>query len=208
MNYLYFLTWPLAYLVGGINFGIIISKLFFKEDVRKSGSGNAGATNMLRRFGKLPAALVFVGDMFKGAAVVLFAKWATGHDESLIYVVLVAGFLTVIGHIFPIYFKFKGGKGVATTLGVILAVEPVAAAVLLGVFLIITITTRYISLGSIISALLLPVSMFILAYNRGEPVLARVLFGAVLAILIIYMHRQNVARLLKGTENKVSAGKR
>lgn len=205
---MYYLMLPLAYLVGGINFGIIISKLFYKEDVRKSGSGNAGATNMLRRFGKLPAALVFIGDMIKGAGVVLLAGWATGHDEKLLYVVLAAGFLTVIGHIYPLYFKFKGGKGVATTLGVVLAVEPVAAAVLLGVFLIIAITTKYISLGSIISAILLPVSMFLLPYFRGEPVLPRVLFGAVLAVLVIFMHRQNIARLLKGTENKISAGKR
>ncbi len=205
---MYYLMLPLAYLVGGINFGIIISKLFFKEDVRKSGSGNAGATNMLRRFGKLPAALVFAGDMIKGAGIVFLAGRATGYDEKLYYIVLASGFLTVIGHIFPLYFRFKGGKGVATTLGVILAVEPIAAAVLLGLFLVLAITTRYISLGSVVSAVLLPVSMFLLPYFRGEPTIPRVLFGVALAVLVIFMHRQNIARLIKGTENKISAGKR
>lgn len=201
------LVWVPAYLIGGINFGIIISKFLFKEDVRKSGSGNAGATNMLRKFGKLPAALVFVGDMAKGALVVLLARWVTKDDESLYYAVLAAGFLTVIGHIFPLYFKFKGGKGVATTLGVILAVEPLAAVILLCLFLIIAAATRFISLGSLISAALLPVVLAAFSYFRGGSVLERTIFGAALAVLIIFMHRQNLKRLIKGTESKISAGK-
>ncbi len=203
----YYLILPLAYLVGGVNFGIIISKFFFKKDIRQSGSGNAGATNMLRTYGKAAAAVVFIGDVIKGAIIVLLARWATGGRQDIQYVVFLSGLLAILGHVFPVYFKFKGGKGVATTFGVILALEPIAALALFVVFIVIAVATKYISLGSVISAVLLPVGLIISAYIRGERIVEEAVFGVIVAVLVIFMHRQNIKRLINGTESKIKAGK-
>jgi len=196
--------------VGGINFGIIISKYVFKKDVRGMGSGNAGATNMLRSFGKLSALAVFFGDMAKGAAVILLSRRLTVDKNGVCdwSVVLGAGLFVILGHIFPVYFRFRGGKGVATALGVLLAVEPLGALVLLALFIVIVAVTRYISLGSVASAALIPAVMYLTLFLRGEPALYKTAFGAAVAAILIFTHRQNIVRLKNRTENKISFGKK
>ena len=204
---MHFLAWPIAYLLGGLNFGIIISKLFYKNDVRKIGSGNAGATNMLRSFGKLPAVVVFIGDMAKGAAAVYIAKLLSHGEGSLEYVWLVSGFLVIIGHVFPAFFHFKGGKGVATAAGVVLYMQPLLAAAMVVMFLVISVTTKYISLGSLVSAALLPFAMFALHKINGDAAMPETVLCAAIAVLVVFMHRQNILRLIKGEENKISSKK-
>ncbi len=182
------------YLLGSLNFAIIISKIFYHDDIRKYGSGNAGMTNMLRTYGKLPAAATLICDMLKGALSVWFGMLIFADIGSAI-----AGLFVVLGHMFPCFYKFKGGKGVATTAMVVLATDPVTFLILFLVFLIIVIGTKYVSLGSVMCMLIYP---FVLAnfHNTGFNVLSAVIVAA----LVIFMHRSNIKRLREGKESKIS----
>ena len=183
----------IPYLFGSLNFAIIFSRLFFHDDIRKYGSGNAGMTNMLRTYGKLPALATLLCDMLKGAAAVivgrlLFADWGSA----------IAGLFVVLGHMFPLFYKFKGGKGVATTAMVVLATNPLVFAILMAMFLIIVIGTKFVSLGSVMCVMIYP---YLLSKFEVGP---NVLSGIVIAALVIFMHRSNIKRLLAGTESKIS----
>ena len=197
----------IAYLLGSISFGIIISRLEHKDDIRKHGSGNAGMTNALRVYGKRTAAFVFVGDFLKGTLCVYLCSIITG---SIIGAYL-AGLFVILGHLFPVYFGFKGGKGVATAAGAILALDPIVLLMLAVPFVLILFTTYYMSLASITVAVLFPIftaiRQFFWLKNPPEVCWITTIFAVVIGGLVIYMHRANIKRLCNGTENRLKAKK-
>ena len=199
-----------AYLIGSINPSIILSKLLGKEDIRTQGSGNAGTTNTLRVLGKGPAVLVLLIDVLKAVIAVLLGKWIItwGNTAEAVkiyndYALMASGIGVILGHNWPIYFGFKGGKGVATSLGVILVIEWRIGLICLVFALTLMLLSRMVSLGSISAAILYPVLVFILpgtAFNSRWLYLA---FAIVLALFVLFRHRSNIKRLLDGTENKL-----
>jgi len=181
-----------GYLFGSIPFGLILTRVAGTGDIRAIGSGNIGATNVLRTGHKALAAATLLGDMLKGAAAVLAMKWLGGSDAAL-----VAGLGAVIGHVFPVWLRFKGGKGVATYIGVLIAVAwPVAAAFGL-IWAAVAALTRYSSLSGLVASAATPVLLWLFA--GGKPAL---LF-LVLTVLIFVMHHANIARLAAGTESRI-----
>jgi len=195
---LYIIFIVVSYLVGSIPTGIIISRLMGKGDPRKAGSGNIGATNVGRTSGKLAGVLTLLGDVVKGALPV-FVAYQLAPESLLMSLVGLAAFL---GHLFPIYLGFKGGKGVATGLGVMVVICPLATLLSAIVFAAVAYFKRYVSLASMISAAMLPVFMSFLP--RGKNYVG---MGVVVAVLIIYKHKDNIKRLAAGTENKIGGGK-
>ena len=199
----------IAYLIGSINPSIILSKLLGKGDIRTQGSGNAGTTNTLRVLGKGPAALVLLIDVLKAVIAVLLGKWIItwGNTAEAIkvcndYALMASGIGVILGHNWPIYYGFKGGKGVATSLGVILVIEWRIGLICLVFALTLILLSRMVSLGSISAAILYPVLVFILpgaAFNSKWLYLA---FAVVLALFVLFRHKANIKRLLNGTENK------
>ena len=183
-----------AYLLGAIPFGLLVAKLN-GIDIRKEGSGNIGATNVLRVVGKGWGIFTMILDALKGFIPALFFPMLGGVDP--VYGVLF-GFVAIIGHTFPVYLKFKGGKGVATSAGMLLGVAPVAVGVGLLVFIITVIISRYVSLASILAA----ISVGVMAWVEGEKVLIVKIVLTVLSLLIVWLHRANIKRLLNGTENR------
>lgn len=199
------LTAVSGYLLGSINSAIIVSRLWQHDDIRKHGSGNAGATNMLRTFGKTAAALTTAGDILKAVLAVLLARAIF----NLFTVTLafdpgyIAGLFVLVGHIFPAYFRFKGGKGVMPALGIVLIVNPLAFAVMLVIALPILLIFRIVSLVSVLSAILLPIVTFVLGRLRHADPLAETLLTLSFSILVLYSHRENIKRLLSGTEKPI-----
>ncbi len=187
------------YLLGSMNFAIIISKTKYKSDIRNYGSGNAGATNMMRTFGKSAAGLTFLGDALKAFAAGLIGYLALGQ-----YGAYIAGLFCILGHMFPIYYKFKGGKGVVTAAISILMCNPLVFLVLLLLFVIIVACTKYISLASVMCMLLYPVILDRMEKWINGGTGAYVLIAILNAALVIFMHRENIKRLWHGKENKFS----
>ena len=202
----YILAALAAYLLGSLSFGVIISKLRYRDDIRRHGSGNAGATNALRTYGKFSAVLVLLGDFLKGTLAV-FIGGLLGADPALGS--LIAGLFAVLGHLFPVYFHFKGGKGVATAAGTILMLNPWVLAALVVPFVLIIALSRYVSLGSVSVAVLYPVFMLAagLLQKSGDTAVATI-FAAIVGGLVVWMHRSNIKRLLAGTESKLGAKKK
>lgn len=201
MSAVYVLVGLIAYLLGSINFAIIFSKKFAGFDVREKGSKNAGTTNVLRTVGKKAAVLTLLCDILKGVAAVIVAMlaaniWDEVDVDTLKYL---AGFFAIVGHTFPVYYGFKGGKGVATALGVLLVVNPQIGLSCLVFALVIMIATRWVSLGSIMAALLFPILTVIMTDNFGAK-----LISILIGLLVIFNHRTNIKRLKQGTENKLS----
>lgn len=195
----------LSYLIGSINFSIIISKKVAGFDVRKKGSGNAGTTNMLRTVGKKAALITLVCDILKGVISILLAlligKIAKEANNSIL--VQIAGILVIIGHTFPIFFKFKGGKGVATAVGVLLTTNWQIGLICLIFGLVLIALTRMVSLGSITAAILFPILVLFIKTNyivEGN----YFIYSLIIAVMVVFNHRENVKRLLSGTENKLS----
>ncbi len=197
-----------GYLLGSINAAVIVSRLYNKSDVRNYGSGNAGATNMLRTFGKKSAIITSVIDVMKGIVACVaggliahFLCANFGWDDGS----CVAGFFAVIGHNWPVYFGFRGGKGVLTAFAVMLMISPLAALCCLAVFVIIVASTRYVSLGSIIAAACLPGFIALFLFVFGKNIICLPFFTAIaLGFLVIIRHHSNISRLIKGTESKLS----
>ena len=194
-----------AYLIGSINFSIILSKKMAGFDVREKGSGNAGTTNMLRSVGKKAAAITLICDILKGVIAILIAiaigKIFKNTNGSLL--VQIAGVAVILGHTFPIFFKFKGGKGVATSLGVLIMSNWQIGLICLVFALILIALTQMVSVGSIAAAILYPVLTLFIPQNYIVPG-NYLIYSIVLAIIIVFNHRENVKRLLNGTENKIS----
>ena len=197
-----------AYFLGSISFSVIFSKKIGGFDVRTKGSGNAGSTNVLRTVGKKAAVLTLLCDCLKGVVAVLIAVIAGNIAKNLDKALLVqlAGIFVVLGHTFPVFFKFKGGKGVATSLGVILIVNWKIGLICLVFALLLMILTKFVSLGSVAAALLFPVLTIFIHTNyivSGN----YIIFGIILALFVIYNHRTNINRLLEGKENKLDFSK-
>lgn len=201
----------ISYLLGSINWALVISRLFYHDDVRKHGSGNAGTTNVLRTYGKKAAAFTFLGDGLKGVLAIVIACAIFGHPmvqgvEGVRYIHLVtaaylAALFAVIGHIFPIFSKFRGGKGFATFLFCALALNPAIALLLFAIFLILVLGAHYVSLGSIVTVAFYPIllSSFDRVYTHYG---VGTVFALLIAALVVWSHRTNIKRLINHTESK------
>ncbi len=197
-----------AYLLGSVDTGILISKYLYHDDVRSHGSGAAGMTNMLRTFGKKAAAMTAAGDVLKGVAAVCIGRWLFGFlpDNAAVspYLgVYMTAILAVVGHSKPIYFGFKGGKGVLVAGGAILAIQPILLPFLAAIFLLCLVPTGMVSLGSITMAASYPVLTLIYGLIRGLPagdLIVCVAGAAVMAVMVIWMHRANIQRIREGKE--------
>ena len=197
----YLLVIPIAYLLGSIPSGYLAGRWLAGIDIREHGSGSTGATNVLRHVGKTPALIVFLVDVFKGSAAVLVAKQLLGGDAHGWLVA--AGLLALAGHIWPIWLKGKGGKAVATGLGMLLGLLPAVGLASLGIFLLVLSFSRIVSLSSVVAALALPALIWIAGYSQTTAYMG---LGVLAALLVVWRHRGNIKRLLAGTEPKI--GKR
>lgn len=218
-----------AYLLGSLSFSIIVTKLLYKKDIRSFGSGNAGMTNVLRTFGKKAAALTITGDVLKGTVSVLFARFmfmGTGTTMNLnhaftmfgrdivysntlyleigLYIAVLGAFL---GHTFPLYFGFKGGKGVSVIAGAMLAVTPVKLLLALSIFFIIVFTSKIVSLGSVLAPPTYMIFTLIDVYIKGVVSVPNLIAAVVFPAGLIWTHRTNIKRLLNGTEYKFGQNK-
>ncbi len=199
----YILVAFIAYALGSINFAIILSKLRHNDDIRRHGSGNAGMTNMLRTYGKTDGILTFLGDALKTALAIFIGMLIVGSAHGGNYA---GGLFAILGHIFPCYYGFKGGKGVVASAMTILMLNPAVFGMLILVFVIVVAIWRYISLGSVICAMLYPMLTF--AVTRVSDKGPATLFALVIAILVIVLHKDNIVRLMQGKESKLSFGKK
>lgn len=208
----------IAYLLGSVNFAIIITSLFKKGDIRDYGSGNAGMTNVLRTVGKTAAALTLVGDFLKGIIAVLIMRalmnafvfgggsggfWSI-FAQAEIFSDYIAIYGALLGHVFPIFYKFKGGKGILVSFGAIVILSPPAAAVCLVTFIIVVVFTKYVSLGSIIAAVVFSIAIAASNLIFQNTLTYEVLMALPVSAMIIFMHRANIKRLLNHNENKIS----
>lgn len=205
----------IGYFLGSLNFSIIVVRLLKGEDVRKSGSGNAGLTNTLRCYGKGCALLTLIGDLGKGIAAVLISRLVCSLLEAGLtpendthYIGYIAGLFAILGHVFPLYYGFKGGKGVLVGVSVFLVVDPVVFAELIAIFVVVLIISKYVSLSSIIATFCCPFATFLTEYLISGTSLKLSLLYTVLAVpmaaMVIWMHRTNIQRLRNGCENKFS----
>ena len=207
----YIIVLIIAYLIGSINFSIILSKKIAGFDIREKGSGNAGTTNMLRAVGKKAALLTLVCDILKGVIPVVLAVLVGnianhfGAELRVEYMAQITGIATIIGHTFPLYYGFKGGKGVASSLGLVLIINWQIGLICLVFALLIMAITRMVSLGSISTAVLF---LVLTIFRIGEPYYIvqgnYIVFSLVLVLLVMFNHRTNIKRILDGTENKLS----
>jgi acyl phosphate:glycerol-3-phosphate acyltransferase len=184
-----------AYLLGSIPTGLLLGKAY-GIDVRKEGSGNIGATNLYRTLGRKIGVITLIGDCLKGLAPVLVAR-ACGLDVDQVALV---GLMAFCGHVFSVFLRFKGGKGVATALGVFLALSPLAVAIAVAVFALLLLKWRYVSLGSVSAAAVMPLALFLLGGGR-----VLLLVTAFIALIVIFKHRENIKRLVAGTESRFKA---
>jgi acyl phosphate:glycerol-3-phosphate acyltransferase len=195
---------PAAYLLGSIPFGLLLAQLFAQADVRRTGSGNIGAANVARVAGPLPGIFTLLLDTGKGALAVWLAAHFTGHRASTM---ILAGVVALLGHCYPIWLRFRGGKGVATALGVFLALSPLAALSALATFILVVAVWHYVSLGSVAAAAAMPLLMYLLWAPPHAPPLV-LTFGTLFATaLVIIQHRGNLQRLVRGTEPQFAFGK-
>ncbi len=201
----------IAYCIGSINFSVIFSKKFAGFDVREKGSGNAGSTNMLRSVGKKAAALTLICDVLKGVVAIVIAIILGNIFQDLNKELLlqIAGIAVVLGHTFPVFFQFKGGKGVATSLGILLMSNWQIGLICLVFGIVLIALTRMVSLGSCAAAVLFPVlTLFIndhyTVLTEGKQGNVYLVYSIILAIIVLYNHRSNIKRILNGTENKLS----
>lgn len=221
------ITAVISYLLGSLNFAIIICRLWKKTDIRTVGSKNAGFTNTLRVFGKGPAILTMIGDLSKGVVAVIigiaiFRLFNTGlivpdnlrdvvaEEYSTVFVGYVAGIFAIIGHIFPIYYGFKGGKGILVSCSILLVIDPITFCIEIPFFILIVIITRYVSVASISAAILYPITTFVTQTLNGTYpyVWLNVTLVAFTSVILIYMHKENIKRLRAGTENKFGKKKK
>lgn len=206
------LAFLVAYLLGSLNTSIIVGK-FYGIDVRQHGSGNAGMTNTLRTLGKLPAVFVILGDALKGVLSCFIGYYILKGSSDIVQLgkmaeienigLMIGGAGSVIGHNWPLYFGFKGGKGILTTFAVIMTVSPQIGFILLAIFVVIVAFTRYVSLGSVIGSAMFPVIAALLGKDNYF-----IIFAVMIGLLAIFRHNSNIERLIKGTESKLGAKKK
>jgi glycerol-3-phosphate acyltransferase PlsY len=205
-----------AYLIGSIPFSFLVVKLFAGEDIRELGSRNVGATNVARTFGKLPGVIALILDMAKGYAAIALARWIVISPDwpfgvggnfspvhSRAFWIALAGLIAVLAHMFPVWLRLHGGKGVATAAGAFLAIDPLSFAAGAIVFLIVILSTRFVSLASMLSAASIPIFMRFLTHASFWTTVVSIM----IAMLIIVKHNSNIARLTQGTERRLGEGK-
>ena len=196
----------IAYLLGSINFAVIFANIFLKKDVRELGSGNAGTTNVMRTAGFLPGALTFVCDALKGFAACFIGKMLFIHayPDTIpwIYVAYMCGVACMLGHVFPIFFRFKGGKGVATSVGIFAVCCPIAIIIGLTVFALMTIITKIVSLSSLIATVTV-ISLSIVFYNSDANIVLPAVLSIAMGVIVFLKHKENIKRLVKGEEKKI-----
>lgn len=200
-----------AYLLGSLDFGIIVSKLLYKDDIRNHGSGNAGTTNILRTFGPKAALLTVLGDIGKGALATILGRFLLSHFIHAnfgVYGAYLAAFCAVCGHLWPIWFKFKGGKGVATAAGAILATAPTVVLALAVVFFTTFFISHMVSLSSILAAVAYPIFTALWSMYKGYNVGFTTVCALIMALLVIWMHRSNIQRIKNGNEYKFDLNKK
>lgn len=193
----------LAYLIGSIPTSVWVSKSVFNIDIRNYGSGNAGATNTFRVLGSKWGSFVMLVDVTKGViatSLYILIPYYMSHELARTNFMIILGLFAVVGHIFPIWAEFKGGKGVATILGMAIAIQPIVAALCLVVFALTLITTRFVSLSSMLAGVAFMV-LILFIFNEQEPMYRA--FAIIVALMVILTHQKNIGRLLKGTESKV-----
>ena len=206
------LVFTIGYLLGSISFAVVISKTFYKQDIRNFGSGNAGMTNVLRTFGKKAAAATFAGDFFKGVVSVVICNAIMNSQRlagvenieffrDLALYIAVAGAL--FGHLKPVFFGFKGGKGISVAFGAMMAGTPPITAAAFGVWLVVVALTKYVSLASILAVAGYTVFTFISFMISGSYSIPHGIAAVILPAIIIYAHRSNIVRLMNGTERKI-----
>lgn len=205
---IYIIMAVIAYAIGSVNFSVLFSKKFAGFDIREKGSGNAGTTNMLRSVGKGLAALTLICDILKGVISILIAIGIgkIAKDIKPEIVVQVAGIFAILGHTFPVYFGFKGGKGVATSLGILLLTNWQIGLICMVFALVLMILTRMVSLGSIMAAVLFPILTIFITDNyivEGN----YIVFGLIMALIVIFNHRTNIKRIYNGEENRIGKTK-
>jgi acyl phosphate:glycerol-3-phosphate acyltransferase len=195
-----------GYLLGSINSALIVSRLTNREDIRSRGSGNAGATNMFRNYGKLAGLATVAGDLLKAILAVLLGRavFSLTGQKIAFDPGLITGLFVLIGHIYPAFFRFKGGKGVMPAVGIVLMADLWAAAILLTIAITVFLITRTMSLVSLICAAALPLVILSLGLLRGNDPLGPVLLTLAYAVLVFYAHRSNITRLRNGTEKKIT----
>lgn len=199
----------IAYLLGSIPTSVWFGKIFYKIDLRDHGSGNAGATNALRVFGNKAGALVLLLDALKGMGAIALSTFSvetiTNENHFIIFQLLL-GSAALLGHVFPVFAGFRGGKGIATLAGIVTAMFPIAILICIGVFVVVFLITRYVSMGSMTGALAFPI--VVIFFSSSEPLLAEIIFSIAVAIFVPFTHKKNIKRLLKGEENKLVFRKR
>ena len=210
---IYIIMAIIAYCIGSVNFSVKINKKFAGFDVREKGSGNAGTTNMLRSVGKKAAAITLICDILKGVVAIgiaILLGYIPDMNKELL--IQIAGVCVILGHTFPVFFGFKGGKGVATSLGVLLLSNWQIGLICLVFALVLMILTRMVSVGSCGAAILFPVLTLFINENytvltEGKSGNTYFIYSVILAIIVLFNHRSNIKRLLNGTENKISFNK-
>lgn len=198
----------IAYLLGSIPTAVWVGKTYYGIDVRQHGSNNAGATNTFRVLGKKPGIVVLLIDVLKGALAVLAPYFVLKNQWSaneVIEVQLIAAIMAIVGHVFPIFAQFKGGKGVATSLGVIVGIHPPVAGICLLIFLLVFITFKYVSLGAIVTAIAFP--LLIVFYFKVDSLWLQV-FSIVLGSVVVFTHKKNIKRLINREESKMNLFKK
>ncbi len=199
-------TMIISYLIGSLNSSITVVRIWKKVDIRDYGSKNAGLTNTLRVFGKGPALATLICDLAKGVIAVILCRWLVGffgiYDSTLL-IGYIAGTFAMMGHIFPLYYGFKGGKGVLMAATTLLAIDPLTFCIVIPFFALILYITRYVSISSILAAIAYPVTTLVTQLLRQyDTALIDSGFALIIGAIIIYMHRANIERLRNGTENK------
>ena len=199
------ITCVVAYLIGSIPTAVWYGQGFFGVDIREHGSGNAGATNVFRVLGKRAGTIVMLVDVIKGytATILSTLLWYAGliSDTEIMTFKIVFGLVAVFGHLYPIFAQFRGGKGVASLLGMVLAIHPEMAAVCIGIFLLVVIASQYVSLGSILAALAFPILLLLRIFGEKESPLL-IVFGFIVFLMVVLTHQKNIGRLWRGQENR------
>ena len=207
---LWFILCIISYLIGSFPTAYVVSKRLFNIDIRTVGSGNVGATNVMRSIGKRWGILVLIIDAIKGAIPIIILRNLL--EITSPYILIIAGIFAIIGHTYTIFLRFRGGKGVATSLGVLLSLTPIPIMASLLVFWVVIFIKKYVSLGSISAAISYPLWLFLSSYFYDFPEWGRgkiyLIFSIFLALFIIYTHRSNIKRLMRGEEHKIGAEER
>lgn len=202
-----------AYLIGSINFAVIFSNIFLKKDVRSLGSGNAGTTNVMRNAGFLPGALTFICDALKGFVASFMGKLVFDYIftnqgaqwANPVYGAYLCGFACMVGHVLPVFFQFKGGKGVATSVGIFAVCSPIAIISGLAVFAITTVVSKFVSLSSLLATVVVVVLSIVL-YDDTASIYLQVILAVAMGAIVVLKHTSNIKRLISGTENKIGKG--